>query len=124
MASLVFSSLARAHSNCPLAFVTLHITTPHVTAITSLHDHPLKCSVTTPTAHVRTAPLTSSLGVAFSPGSTQCSSLGALVTIVRRWIQSNKVLGSVSFSSPRSEHVLITALGLADDVDDVVVFFL
>ena len=117
-------SMALAHRNCPPALLTLHITTPNILAITALLDFPLKCSVATPAAHVCTAPLAGSLRVALSPGSSQCSSSGAFVTIVRRWVQSNEVPGSVSFPSPRSEHVLVTALGLADDVDDVVVFFL
>lgn len=123
--SLFFTlSVARTNSYCLLAFFTLHVTAPDVSAFTSLLDFPLKRVVTAATAHVRTATLTSGLRVTLSARSSQSSSRFALPTVVRGRVQGNKVPGSVAFSSPRSQHVLITALGLADHVDDGVVFLL
>lgn len=116
--------LARADSDCLRAFLTLDITTPHVFAVTAVHDFPCKCFVAASAAHVRTAPLPTGLGVALSPHSTQSSSAFTLFTVVLRSSQSYEVPESVSLSSSRSEHVLITAFGLADDVDNFVVLLL
>lgn len=116
--------LARANSDCLCAFFTLHVTAPHVLAVTALHYFPRKGFVAASAAHVRTATLPTGLGVALSPDSTQSSSTFTLPTVVWRSGQSDEVPESVSFSSSRSEHVLITALSLADNVDDFVVLFL
>lgn len=121
----VFSFLfTRADSNCFLAFLASHVTAPDVLTFTALLYNPFKRVVTTPTAHIRATPLPSGFRIALSPDRTESSSRLALPTVIRRWVQSNEVSASVSFSSPRPQILLFTALGTADNVDNVVVLFL
>lgn len=122
--SLIAGLITRAHRNCLLAFLAFDITAPDIPAFTALLDFPLKCLMPAPATHVSATSLPSSRGIAFPTRSAKSPSGLALSAVVRRRVQGDEVPRSVTFSSSGSEHLLITALELADHVDDVVVLFL
>lgn len=122
--SLLVGLITLANSNPLFTFLTLHITAPDVLAFTAFLDFLLKCLMPAAATHVCTTTLPSSVGITLPTRSTQCPAGRAPFAVVRRWVQGNKVPWSVSFSSPWPEHLLITALAMADHVNDVVVLLL
>lgn len=122
LSSFSVFSLTRADSNSSLAFFAPYVTAPHVLTFTALLNDSCKRAVTTPTTHVRTASLPGGGGIAFS--SDRSISPSGHLAVIRRRVQCNEVSAVVLFSSLRLQVMILTAVGFANNSDNVIVLFL